>query len=111
MKIALIAHDKKKGEIIELAKKYKDALGNAIQHMRGGQISDRGAFPPFMLNEIIVQHTKYLISINISAVFVNNTQTVAVAIHSNTDIIASLNHPVTQTIAVFSLLYHILTRT
>ena len=27
MKIALIAHDKKKEEIIELAKKYKDVLG------------------------------------------------------------------------------------
>ena len=27
MKIALIAHDKKKNEIIELAKKYKDILG------------------------------------------------------------------------------------
>ena len=27
MKIALIAHDKKKSEIIELAKKYKDVLG------------------------------------------------------------------------------------
>ena len=27
MKIALIAHDKKKNEIIELAKKYKDVLG------------------------------------------------------------------------------------
>ena len=27
MKIALIAHDKKKGEIIEIAKKYKDVLG------------------------------------------------------------------------------------
>ena len=27
MKIALIAHDKKKDEIIELAKKYKDVLG------------------------------------------------------------------------------------
>ena len=26
MKIALIAHDKKKSEIIELAKKYKDVL-------------------------------------------------------------------------------------
>ena len=26
MKIALIAHDKKKEEIIELAKKYKDVL-------------------------------------------------------------------------------------
>ncbi len=26
MKIALIAHDKKKNEIIELAKKYKDVL-------------------------------------------------------------------------------------
>ena len=28
MKIALIAHDKKKSEIIELAKQYKDVLGN-----------------------------------------------------------------------------------
>ena len=28
MKIALIAHDKKKGEIIELAKQYKDVLAN-----------------------------------------------------------------------------------
>ena len=28
MKIALIAHDKKKEEIIELAKKYKDVLAN-----------------------------------------------------------------------------------
>ena len=28
MKIALIAHDKKKAEIIELAKKYKDVLAN-----------------------------------------------------------------------------------
>ena len=28
MKIALIAHDKKKSEIIELAIKYKDVLGN-----------------------------------------------------------------------------------
>ena len=28
MKIALIAHDKKKGEIIELAKEYKDVLAN-----------------------------------------------------------------------------------
>lgn len=28
MKIALIAHDKKKGEMIELAKKYKDVLAN-----------------------------------------------------------------------------------
>ena len=28
MKIALIAHDKKKSEIIELAKKYKDVLAN-----------------------------------------------------------------------------------
>ena len=28
MKIALIAHDKKKGEIIELAKKYKDVLAD-----------------------------------------------------------------------------------
>lgn len=27
MKIALIAHDKKKNEIIDLAKKYKDVLG------------------------------------------------------------------------------------
>ena len=27
MKIALIAHDKKKDEIIELAKKYKEVLG------------------------------------------------------------------------------------
>ena len=27
MKIALIAHDKKKNEIIELAKKYKAVLG------------------------------------------------------------------------------------
>ena len=27
MKIALIAHDKKKSEIIELAKKYKDVIG------------------------------------------------------------------------------------
>ena len=27
MKIALIAHDKKKPEIIELAKEYKDILG------------------------------------------------------------------------------------
>ncbi len=27
MKIALIAHDKKKNEIIELAKKYRDVLG------------------------------------------------------------------------------------
>ena len=27
MKIALIAHDKKKNEIIELSKKYKDVLG------------------------------------------------------------------------------------
>ncbi len=27
MKIALIAHDKKKSDIIELAKKYKDVLG------------------------------------------------------------------------------------
>jgi len=27
MKIALIAHDKKKNEIIEIAKKYKDVLG------------------------------------------------------------------------------------
>ena len=27
MKIALIAHDKKKAEIIEIAKKYKDVLG------------------------------------------------------------------------------------
>ena len=27
MKIALIAHDKKKNDIIELAKKYKDVLG------------------------------------------------------------------------------------
>ena len=26
MKIALIAHDKKKGEIIEVAKRYKDVL-------------------------------------------------------------------------------------
>ena len=26
MKIALIAHDKKKNEIIEIAKKYKDVL-------------------------------------------------------------------------------------
>ena len=33
MKIALIAHDKKKEEIIELAKQYKDVLANykAIQ--------------------------------------------------------------------------------
>ena len=28
MKIALIAHDKKKEEIIELAKQYKDVLAN-----------------------------------------------------------------------------------
>ena len=28
MKIALIAHDKKKDEIIELAKQYKDVLAN-----------------------------------------------------------------------------------
>lgn len=28
MKIALIAHDKKKSEIIEIAKKYKDVLGS-----------------------------------------------------------------------------------
>ena len=28
MKIALIAHDKKKAEIIEFAKKYKDVLAN-----------------------------------------------------------------------------------
>ena len=28
MKIALIAHDKKKDEIIEFAKKYKDVLAN-----------------------------------------------------------------------------------
>ena len=28
MKIALIAHDKKKEEIIELAKKYKDVLAH-----------------------------------------------------------------------------------
>ena len=28
MKIALIAHDKKKQEIIELARKYKDVLAN-----------------------------------------------------------------------------------
>ena len=28
MKIALIAHDKKKGEIIEVAKKYRDVLAN-----------------------------------------------------------------------------------
>lgn len=28
MKIALIAHDKKKNEIIEIAKKYKDVLAN-----------------------------------------------------------------------------------
>lgn len=28
MKIALIAHDKKKNEIIELAKEYRDVLGN-----------------------------------------------------------------------------------
>ena len=28
MKIALIAHDKKKEEIIQLAKKYKDVLAN-----------------------------------------------------------------------------------
>jgi len=27
MKIALIAHDKKKGDMIELAKKYRDVLG------------------------------------------------------------------------------------
>ena len=29
MKIALIAHDKKKEEIIELAKKYKDVLAKS----------------------------------------------------------------------------------
>ena len=28
MKIALIAHDKKKDEIIELAKQYKDVIAN-----------------------------------------------------------------------------------
>ena len=33
MKIALIAHDKKKSEIIELAKKYKDVLANYSWHI------------------------------------------------------------------------------
>ena len=33
MKIALIAHDKKKNEIIELAKQYKDVLAGLTQEI------------------------------------------------------------------------------
>lgn len=35
MKIALIAHDKKKNDIIELAKKYKDVLANHVLYATG----------------------------------------------------------------------------
>ena len=35
MKIALIAHDKKKNDIIELAKKYKDVLANHTLYATG----------------------------------------------------------------------------
>lgn len=37
MKIALIAHDKKKNEIIELAKKYKDVL-QSMNSMRPARL-------------------------------------------------------------------------
>lgn len=35
MKIALIAHDKKKDEIIEIAKKYKDVLAEHVLYATG----------------------------------------------------------------------------
>ena len=42
MKIALIAHDKKKNEIIALAKKYKEVLGNPMTF--GQDHFDKDAF-------------------------------------------------------------------
>ena len=39
MKIALIAHDKKKSEIIELAKEYKDVLANYELYATGSAVS------------------------------------------------------------------------
>ena len=44
MKIALIAHDKKKSEIIELAKKYKDVLANYELYAYGNAYYGRNVF-------------------------------------------------------------------
>ena len=45
MKIALIAHDKKKDEIIELAKQYKDVLANYELYATGTLIMGETALP------------------------------------------------------------------
>ena len=45
MKIALIAHDKKKSEIIELAKKYKDVLANYELYATGTLIMGETSLP------------------------------------------------------------------
>ena len=41
MKIALIAHDKKKSQIIELAKEYKEVLANYELYATGDRKSTR----------------------------------------------------------------------
>ena len=45
MNIALIAHDKKKSEIIELAKKYKDVLADYELYATGTLIMGETSLP------------------------------------------------------------------
>ena len=56
----------------------------------GGKVSYNAAFPALIFNEIIIEKTKDFVSVDITAVCVDNPKTVTVTIHSNTKVITTI---------------------
>ena len=59
-------------------------------------ISYNRAFPALILNKIIIEHTKDFVGVYVFAVFINNTESVTVAIHCNAEIVVTLDYKIAE---------------
>ena len=81
----------------DIFKAYRHFIANLakgfcyhIQHMSGRQISNYRTFPTFILMQIIIQHAKDLVGVDIPTVGVDDAQPVSIAVGGNADIRVAL---------------------
>ena len=62
-------------------------LSNGVEHMRGCKIANNSTSPAAVLVQVVVKHNEDLVCVDILAVFVDDTETVAVSVKRDTEIV------------------------
>ena len=69
-----------------------ERLGDLVEHVCSCKVADDGTLPAAVFVQVVVKHYEYLICRNIRSVAVNDSETVAVSVNRDTEVVLFLRN-------------------